>query len=285
MRTGGRTLLLGFLAVTPIVPGLSSCAGSPAPSGDGREKMTSESRALYVREAEIPRVARAGEPIEVLVRGDLPNPGWKFLRWDIRREDGAAGASSDDGAAAGTRWSVMPLIISALRPGEMVAQVLVPFEGVVRLDAQPEGAAVSIVVRGFAPEETVSGQVDILPARTLIALDVTGGFAGIHDRVTVADDGAVAASRSIDARRGTGRLAAGEMDALRAARDAARLAELPPVSRTENAADLFEYDLTDFSGDAPIRVVADDLSLPPGLAALVQLLRDKQAEILERPKR
>jgi len=272
MPNGGRALFLGLLAVTPIVPGVSSCASTSAPPGDGQDKSASETRPLYLREAEIPRVARAGAPIEIVVRGDLPTPGWKFLKWEIREDE------------AGT-WSVTPLIVDAQAPGVAVPQVLVPFEGSAMIVEQPAGAPIEVVVRGFSPEETVSGRVEIVPANTLLDLSITGGFAGISSRVRIADDGAIEASRSTDGRHATGRLSAEDLARVRAAVESARLAELPAHSITENAADLFFYDVTDFGGERPIRVVADDLAMTPGLTALIRILRDEQDNLLERPAR
>lgn len=238
----------------------------------------SDVRALYLREADIPRVAQAGESIDVVVRGDLPNPGWKFMRWDV--EQVTSGGS--DGGRSG--WAVTPLIVNTLKPGEAVIQILVPFEGTARVDAPGGQGIVDIEVRGFAPDQTIRGSVEFVAANTLFDLEITGGFVGIRDRVTLADDGRLVARRSREGRSATGQLAASDLAAIRAARDAARLPDLPARTHTDNAADLFEYDLTDFGGARPVRVVADDLSATPELAALVRILREKANEILERSR-
>lgn len=292
MKRGAALAML--LAATASL-GAAGCSSAFGPGDGDRGKEPAKVRPLYVEGAEFPRVARAGAPFEVLVRGSLPNPGWAFLKWEIARgEEGAAGGEARGGtadeAAGGASseplWIVTPLIVWTLAPGAAVPQVTMPFEGSVRLDAPAEGAgggrpaAVRVEVRGFSPQETIAGRVEVVPAATLLDLEVTGGFIGIRERVRIARDGAIEAERKPGDRRGAGRLSAADLAAVTAAREAARLADLPPVSRTENAADLFEYDLADFGGERAVRVIADDLAMTPGFAALVRLVREKGEEIL-----
>ncbi len=264
-----RALAIAHTLAIALPLSLSTCGRAVAPPIDDPTRMRSETRALYVREVETPSAAKAGEAVEVLVRGDLPNPGWKFLRWEIREAEGGALRT----------WVVTPLIVYTLGPGEMVAQVVVPFEGIARFGAPATPGRIAVEVRGFTPEETIRREVDVVAASTLLVMTVSGGFAGISDRIAVSEDGAITASRSLDGASAAGRLTPEEMDALRAARDAAGLPDLEPSYITENAADLFLYDITDFAGAKPIRVAADDLAMPPSLTPLVGLLRETMERV------
>lgn len=278
-------------ASTPAADSAASPMNAPA----GKNP---ETRALYVSDAIAPRVVRAGEPISIVVRGDLPNPGWKFLRWDVRREGDVSGSQggapqddgtgrppgipardSEDGTATLLGWDVTPLIVYTLDPGQMVAQVVVPFEGETRLDAQKAPGVLPIVVRGF-DGEPLRRRVDIVAANALLDLEISGGFAGIRDRVTLMTDGMIIALRARDGRSASDLLSAEEMSAIRAARDAARLTELAPRYETQGAADLFLYDLVDWGGDRAVHVTGDDMAMPPGLAAFVSMLREKGQALL-----
>jgi len=249
---------------------LASCGRTPAPSVEDPTKTRSEVRALYVREAEAPAAVKAGGAVEVLVRGDLPNPGWKFLRWEIRETEGGARRT----------WIVTPLIVNTLGPGEMVAQVVVPFEGVARFDAPAAPGRIAVDVRGFAPEETLRREVEVVPASTFLVMTVSGGFAGISDRVAVTEDGSITASRSLDGASAAGRLTTDEMAALQAARDAAGLPSLKPHYLYIFAADLFLYEIIDLAGTKPIQVIAHELAMPASLASLVHLLKEKADALL-----
>jgi hypothetical protein len=272
-------------------PPAAGGAAAETPSTEGSAGKKPETRALYVSDVIAPRVVRAGDPISVVVRGDLPNPGWKFLRWEVRREGGASGADgsapqagipardSEDGVATLLGWIVTPLIVYTLDPGQMVTQVVVPFEGEVRLDPQPTPGVLPVEVRGFEGEP-VRRRVDVVAANALLDLEISGGFAGIRDRVSVMKDGAIVALRSRDGRSTSSRLSDAEMSALRAARDAARLSELAPRYETQGAADLFLYDLVDWGSDHAIHVTGDDMAMPPLLGAFVSMLREKGQALL-----
>jgi len=254
---------------------LLGCFGSVGPSNGTNKSPANpepEVRALYLRDADAPRVVRADDPIFLAVRGDLPNPGWKFLKWDVRAEE-------NDGARV---IVVKPLIVYALGPDEAVAQVLVPFEGEVKIDGPHALGAATIEVRGSGAEETIRREVEFVANSAMLDLEITGGIAGVRTRVTVASDGAIFAARSTDGRTASGRLSESEMNAIRSARDAARLSELEPRYITENAADLFFHDLVDLSGGRPVRVVADDLAMPEGFRRLDTLLAEAAATLLDR---
>lgn len=257
------SLFLGCLGAVGPSNGTNKAPANPQP----------EVRALTLREVDAPRVVRAGDPIVLVVRGDLPNPGWKFLEWDVR-EEGVA-----DGEAITV---VTPRIVSTLGPGQSVAQVLVPYEGEARVEPGSALGARTIEVRGATSDERIRRDVEVVEETRWLDLEVTGGIAGIRKRVAIGTDGAIVASRSTDGRRASGRLVESEMAAMRAARDAARLAELDAHYVTENAADLFFHDLVEFSGGRPVRVVADDLAMPEGFRRLAALLEEHAAALLDR---
>jgi hypothetical protein len=280
------------------VPPATGDDATETSSTDAPAGKNAETRALYVSDVIAPRVVRAGDPILVVVRGDLPNPGWKFLRWEVRREGDMSGANgrapdggatgrpagvpardSEDGTATILGWVVTPLIVYTLDPGQMVAQVTVPFDGETKLDPEPAPGVLPIDVRGFE-SEPVRRRVDIVAANALLDLEISGGFAGIRDRVSVMKDGAIIALRARDGSSASGRLSDAEMTALRAARDAARLSELAPRYETQGAADLFLFDLVDWGSDRAVHVIGDDMAMPAGLAAFVSMLREKGQALL-----
>jgi hypothetical protein len=267
-RPRGRRSQVGLCALGALA--LAACGRASPPPAEDPTKTPSETRALYLREAETPAAAKAGTAIEVLVRGDLPNPGWKFLRWEIREDEDAEPRA----------WIVTPLIVNTLAPGEMVTQITVPFEGVARFDAPAVPGRIAVEARGFTPDETIRREVEVVAPSTFLVMTVTGGFAGVTERVTVMEDGAIAASRSMDGASATGRLTIAEMAAIRAARDSADIQALEPVSLAENAADVFTYEVVDFAWTPPVRVVADDVAMPVALQPLTRLLREKSEALL-----
>jgi hypothetical protein len=248
-----------------------SCSSDVAPGSTDREKTKPEVRALYVREAKAPKSVKAGSPVEILVRGDLPNPGYKFLRWDVHEVEGEATPT----------WSITPLIVYSLGAGEAVVQVVVPYEGSARFDAPATPGTLVVEIHGYSPEETIRREIAVVDQETFLELRITGGIAGISDRVTVSDDGDVKATRSIGGASAEGRFTSDEMSAIRAARDAAHLPDLNPEYITENAADLFVYQLTDFSWTPPVRVIADDMAMPHDLSPLIKLLEDEAHALFE----
>ncbi|MFN0151952.1 MAG: hypothetical protein ACKVU1_14730 [bacterium] len=264
-------IVTGIVAASCLLVG---CFGIIGPSGGSNKSPATpepQVRGLYLSGVDAPRVVRANDPIILGVQGNLPNPGWKFLKWDVRVEE-------RDGT---TVTIVKPLIVYTLGAGEAVPQVLVPFEGEARIDAAGAVGVRTIEVRGSSAEETIRREVEVVANGAFLDLEITGGIAGIRTRVTVASDGAIFAQRSMDGRNATGQLGANEMSAIRAARDAARLNELEPSYITENAADLFFYDLVDLSGERATRVIADDLAMPEGFRSLVTELQRRAEALFE----
>lgn len=264
-------------ALAALAPLLVGCLGAVGPSnGTNRSPAPGnpqpEVRALYLREVDAPRVVRVDDPILLAVRGDLPSPGWKFLRWDVRVEE-------SDGAAVTV---VTPLIAYTLGPGEAVPQVLVPHEGEARIDPSGAIGVRTIEVRGANDGERIRRDVEVVERTRWLDIEVTGGIAGIRRRVAIGTDGAVFASRSTDGRSARGRLGDDEMRAIRDAVDSARLPQLESQYVTENAADLFFHDIVDLSGARPVRVVADDLAMPDGFRRLATLVETHAANLLDR---
>lgn len=265
-RSSGAAALLALGALATI-----GCGGSSTPGADGMGKTKPEVRALHLKDAEVSPGVIAGDPIEVLVRGDLPNPGYKFLRWDIH---------ADEDAVTPT-WSVTPLVVYTLGPGDNVIQIVVPFEGTATFDAPGTPGDLVVEVHGFTPEETIRRHVTVFAPGSFLELKTSGGIAGISDRILLTEAGEMSATRSLDGASAQGRLSSDEMAAIRAACDSAHIADLGPRHITENAADLFLYELTDLSWSPPLRIVTDDMAMPQSLRLLIGLLQRKANALLE----
>ncbi|GAA0626167.1 hypothetical protein [Streptomyces crystallinus] len=110
------------------------------------------------------------------------------------------------------------------------------------LSAQPSPPATSppATAPGTSPTDTPPP-----PARhgQLMALVVSGGFAGLHNELVVKEDGSYTSTRR-DGRQTTGKLAPDALTKLRAALERADFAHLPPRPTGRPVADALMYQFT-----------------------------------------
>ena len=112
------------------------------------------------------------------------------------------------------------------------------------------------------------------PPGTLVTFRVTGGLAGVDDRLTVTERGEVRVARARPPRERGGRLHDQELATLRGRLEAAGLRGLPRRGVDGLVRDGFEYTVS-YEG---AMVSAADGAIPPGLAPVIQQL----SEILRR---
>ncbi|AVZ75265.1 hypothetical protein SLUN_26785 [Streptomyces lunaelactis] len=103
----------------------------------------------------------------------------------------------------------------------------------------------------------------------LVELTVTGGFAGVRNRLLVQDDGTYSTSSRTGAVR-TGRMSRAELTELRRALEKADFAHLPREATGSPVADGFSYRLT-YAGHT---VTTDDTTRLPGLREVFAALPD-----------
>lgn len=104
------------------------------------------------------------------------------------------------------------------------------------------------------------------PDQQLVAMEVTGGFAGVRKAVTLWGDGSVHTSDKGE--QGVGRTSAAQFTELRTLLGDPALDEAPDLTRNAQARDLFQYTLR-FDG----RTVMTDRSSPePALDRLIDAL-------------
>ena len=119
------------------------CAHAQKPA-DG-DAATADRRPAYVDAAKAPATVKAGERVEVVIEGNLPDPAWELLEVEVERGDHKVRL---------TPW------IRRTHDGPAM-QVLVPFDKKVPLDGLSAGTWV-IEVRGHGDAmETV--KVDVKP--------------------------------------------------------------------------------------------------------------------------
>lgn len=91
--------------------------------GWGGEDGDGARRAAYVDHARAPAKVPAGERVEVVIEGSLPDPAWEVMDVEVARGDG--------------RVKLTPWI--RRKSKDMVMQVLVPFERTVPIEGLPNG--------------------------------------------------------------------------------------------------------------------------------------------------
>lgn len=130
-----------FAGVLGAVLAAVGCAHAQRPGGGG----DAERRPAYVDTARAPATVKAGEGLEVLIEGNLPDPAWELVEVEVERADGRVRL---------TPW------IRRTHTGP-VMQVLVPFERRVPLEGLAPGRW-TIEVRGHG-DTSASVQVDVQP--------------------------------------------------------------------------------------------------------------------------
>ncbi|MEV6399882.1 hypothetical protein AB0M39_34705 [Streptomyces sp. NPDC051907] len=115
------------------------------------------------------------------------------------------------------------------------------------------------------PSDTPSRTPDA--ARTLVETTVTGGYAGVHDRLVVKDDGSYTTTSRGGSSR-SGQMTPAELTALREALEKADFARLPSEATGSPIADGFTYRIT----HAGRTVTTDDLNRLPALRAVFAAL-------------
>ncbi len=134
-KTGWFAGLLG--AVLAAV----GCAHAQKPKDGG----DAERRPAYVDTARAPASVKAGERVEVVIEGNLPDPAWEIVDVEVERSDGRVRL---------TPW------IRRTHSGPAM-QVLVPFERKVPVDGLTAGKW-TIEVRGHG-DTSESVQIDVRP--------------------------------------------------------------------------------------------------------------------------
>lgn len=130
-----------FAGLLGAVLAAVGCAHAQKPQeGAGAEK-----RPAYVDAAHAPASAKAGERIEVVIEGNLPDPAWEIIEVEVERSEGRVRL---------TPW------IRRTHSGPAM-QVLVPFERKVPLEGLTPGKW-TIEVRGHG-DTSESVDVDIAP--------------------------------------------------------------------------------------------------------------------------
>ncbi|NUK58405.1 protealysin inhibitor emfourin [Streptomyces lunaelactis] len=119
------------------------------------------------------------------------------------------------------------------------------------------------------PAPAPSASANPAPVQPLVELTVTGGFAGVRNRLLVQDDGTYSTSSRTGAVR-TGRMSRAELTELRRALEKADFAHLPREATGSPVADGFSYRLT-YAGHT---VTTDDTTRLPGLREVFAALPD-----------
>lgn len=132
----------GWLAgVVGAVLALVGCAHAQKPDEDG----DAPRRPAYVDTARAPATVKAGERLEVVIEGNLPDPAWELVDVEVERGHG--------------RVLLTPWIRRT--HGRPVMQVLVPFERKVSLEGLTAGTW-TIEVHGHGGA-TESVRVEVQP--------------------------------------------------------------------------------------------------------------------------
>lgn len=87
-------------------------------SKNGAPAMEDKTQQIYVDDATCGQTISAGDDLEVTVSGNLPSPAYTFDRFDVKVKDGVI--------------EITP--VADYHPDKLVAQVLVPFEEVCRVE-------------------------------------------------------------------------------------------------------------------------------------------------------
>ncbi|MGI5402856.1 protealysin inhibitor emfourin [Streptomyces sp. CA-135486] len=114
-----------------------------------------------------------------------------------------------------------------------------------------------------------SASTSPVPARTLVEMTVTGGFAGVNDRLVVQNDGTYKTYKKAGPGR-SGRMSPAELAALRRALEKADFAHLPREATGSPVADGFTYRIT-YEGHT---VTTDETARLPALREVFAALPD-----------
>jgi hypothetical protein len=206
----------------------------------------------YVHSVQVPRVVRAGRPIQISIQGRHATPNWRLLGFELEREDG-----------------VLHLTPRSEAPDGVQAQVLSNFQVGAILRDVPVGRYV-LRVEGWSP----GGRpfvLDVVPEHLCARLETRGGFAGVEQVVELYDVGLLRRRWRPDQPAEFVELAAERQALLEGLR-----AALPSEGRsatTKGAADLFLHTLGYWSGEEWITVQVDDLAATEAERAFLEGLR------------
>ncbi|WP_405998543.1 hypothetical protein [Streptomyces sp. NBC_00829] len=123
---------------------------------------------------------------------------------------------------------------------------------------------------GGTASPTASAPTPATPARTLVEMTVTGGIAGVRNRLVVRDDGTYTTSSKAGP-GGAGRMTPAELTKLRGALEKADFARLPSESHGSPVADGFTYRIT-YAGHT---VTTDDTARVPALREVFAALPER----------
>lgn len=211
----------------------------------------------YVTEALIPPVSLGALPLRIGVGGQHATPNWKLYAFALARES--------EQHLVLTPYSQPPPRDS------LQAHVIEGFQG----EALVQGLAPGryrITLAGAEPAaEHPTGEVEILPGRLHVRLEIHGGLLGVNDAIELFKPGIVRAARSRSPEAGAPRhLTPEELVKLQQLLDA--LPEEPRSSRTPGARDMFEYRLGWWAGDAWRAVALDDGTAQGPARSLIEFL-------------
>jgi hypothetical protein len=211
----------------------------------------------YVTEALIPRVSLGALPLRIGVAGQHATPNWKLYAFALRRE------SQDH----------LVLVPYSQPPprDSLQAHVIEGFQGEALVQGLAPGRYRITLAGSEAAAEHPTGEVEVLPGRLHVRLEIHGGLLGVSDVVELFKPGIARAARSRSPEDAPPRhLTPEELHQLQQLLDA--LPAEPRSSRTPGAADMFEYRLGWWAGDGWRAVVLDDGTAQGPAGGLIELL-------------
>ena len=136
----------------------------------------------YITEARIPAVALGALPVRIGIGGEHATPNWKLYAFSLRRE-------------AQDHFVLTPYSQPPPRDS-LQAQVIEGFQGEALLQNLAPGHY-RITLAGAEPaSEHPSGEVEVLPGRLHVRLQIHGGVLGLSDAIELFKPGVVRATRS-----------------------------------------------------------------------------------------
>lgn len=129
-----------------------------------------------------------------------------------------------------------------------------------------------VLLVGCRDSGSTSGEPSDTEPGTLVALEQTGGIAGVRDQLTVAADGTFHAVRGNPPVDETGHLSAGELESLRSQLESIDFGRLPTRVDADESADHFLYAVTYDGRTVRIRDDAIPSQLKPLLSQLMNLM-------------